>query len=322
MIRVSLNNFQKSQIQKQMCIFISKKEILQKICVLADFLEKKDCKSTSQILKTVKPSDFIIFGRLELQKYINMFEEAIKLDSMISKIDEEEIKKYILDGYAKDGITGFSRFYDAFSKSDEAYSILEIIAVRVCPYCNRQYTFTARKNSLKSRPQFDHFFPKKSYPYLAASVYNLIPSCALCNCGKSKDLPNNILYPYEESFESKNIHFSADEIIPYLLGVNETIDISLKSCKPGDTTSKEIIDAYYKCFKIKILYELHSDCIEDLITKKAIFNKEAIENIYNSYSEILDNPQHLENLIFGKYDSDCFVNQPLSKLTSDIWDQI
>ncbi|MGN0665360.1 MAG: HNH endonuclease [Huintestinicola sp.] len=216
----------------------------------------------------------------------------------------------------------FSVFYTSFSQSDEAYEILDIINVRVCPYCNRQYTFTARKNGEKTRPQFDHYFPKSLYPYLAISIYNLVPSCALCNNGKSTGTPENILYPYEESFEDRKIRFVVDNIIPYLLGTQKNIVISLDSYDPEDISAQKIINEYYKSFKIKIPYELHSDRIEALITEKAIFNNEALENIYSSYSDILGDPQHLEELIFEKYDNDSFINHPLSKLTSDIWDQL
>jgi hypothetical protein len=35
------------------------------------------------------------------------------------------------------------------------------LKVDTCPYCNRQYTFTV-DSSKKTRPQFDHFYPKKN----------------------------------------------------------------------------------------------------------------------------------------------------------------
>lgn len=322
MMQIYLNESQKNQIKEQMDNFISKKKILKKIDKLAVFLIKKDCHSTSQLLKSVSFSDFMLFGRSELQEYIKKFEAAFKSDSTKSGIDKETITNYILKGSSDDKVSGYSGFYKSFSQSDEAYKILDIINVRVCPYCNRQFTFTASKNGVKTRPQFDHFFPKTLYPYLAVSMFNLVPSCAICNCGKSDVFPKNVLYPYEESFESRNIRFTAGDIIPYLLGFEETIDISLESYRPGDTSTSDIIDEYNKCFKIKIIYEQHLDHIKNLIAKKAIFSDEAIKSICSSYSGILGFPPYLEQLIFGKYDTESLINHPLSKLTSDIWNQI
>ena len=38
------------------------------------------------------------------------------------------------------------------------------------------------------RPQFDHWFPKKKYPLLAISFYNLIPCCTYCNSSVKGDI--------------------------------------------------------------------------------------------------------------------------------------
>ncbi len=93
--------------------------------------------------------------------------------------------------------------YDAFSQKRypetkrSVYQLLTLLGVSVCPYCNRQYITTVIHGRQSVRPQIDHFFCKKDYPYLALSINNLVPSCSVCNLQKH-DRNKKILYPYEE----------------------------------------------------------------------------------------------------------------------------
>ena len=75
------------------------------------------------------------------------------------------------------------------------------IGVEICPYCNRSFIYTTPKKG--TRPQYDHYYPKSKYPYLALSMYNLIPCCPVCNNAKNaEDTFDNksLLYPFEEEY--------------------------------------------------------------------------------------------------------------------------
>jgi len=103
-----------------------------------------------------------------------------------------------------------------------AYWLQQQLRVDTCPFCNRIYTSTLFRGNI--RPAFDHFYPKSVYPYLAISLFNLIPICDVCNKAKSDDAeiindlacnasdtttssaietpePKSIIYPYDESFD-------------------------------------------------------------------------------------------------------------------------
>lgn len=107
-------------------------------------------------------------------------------------------------------IINYKKFIDG---QEEAYALLRKLDVRVCPYCNRIYTVTLpskeeladEENFRTTRATFDHFYPKTRYPYLALNLFNLVPSCGICNSNKS-DFLQEIVYPYDESFE-KNVVF-------------------------------------------------------------------------------------------------------------------
>ena len=112
--------------------------------------------------------------------------------------------------------------YDAFSQKRypegkrSVYQLLTLLGISVCPYCNRQYITTAVYGRQSVRPQIDHFFCKKDYPYLALSINNLVPSCSVCNLQKH-DRNKEILYPYDEElgesfiFRARYIDKQTDE---------------------------------------------------------------------------------------------------------------
>ena len=110
--------------------------------------------------------------------------------------DAKEIYKEIFD-YGK-----FSGSNQSISERT-AYWLQKQLDVKVCPFCNRIYTTTLFNRSV--RPAFDHFYPKSTYPYLAVSLFNLIPICDACNNAKSDHAEifkeKQIIYPYDESFD-------------------------------------------------------------------------------------------------------------------------
>ncbi|HKG07649.1 MAG TPA: hypothetical protein VKB19_14360, partial [Pedobacter sp.] len=112
--------------------------------------------------------------------------------------------------------------YDAFTdtKSDKTfrfyhgYDLAEKLDIQTCIYCNRLYTHTiiTDKRDFIARATFDHWFPKGTYPLLALSFYNLIPSCNVCNSSiKGSDIYalKNIFHPYyKHKSTSKRLDFS------------------------------------------------------------------------------------------------------------------
>lgn len=63
-------------------------------------------------------------------------------------------------------------------------------------------TFDSRNKRIV--PDIDHFYSETDYPYLKLSLYNLIPSCNICNSRlkrqhDQKESP--IVYPYKEGYD-------------------------------------------------------------------------------------------------------------------------
>lgn len=134
-----------------------------------------------------------------------------------------------------------------------AYWLQSQLCVKVCPYCNRVYT-TTLYGKKRVRPDFDHFYPQSRYPYFAVSLFNLIPSCNVCNKAKFdyaeikdgfekkvgkktyKRQRKSIIYPYDESYNElqKNISFRVLPDKKYqevLVGQSDEFTVELRPTK-------------------------------------------------------------------------------------------
>ena len=198
--------------------------------------------------------------------------------------------------------------------------------VKVCPYCNRNYIVNFNKSKKENATaQLDHFFDKKTYPYLAVSLYNLVPSCATCNQRKSAK-QEDIFYPYEESF-------------------NDSVKFSLKGIKTREVLSTQSIDFFdekrieleYKVlknevkvnnhidmFNIENLYDEHKDIVSELLQKRVIYSDDYIDDLIKDYEgKLFNNKEDVLRLITSGYVEDKDINKrPLSKLIKDISEEL
>lgn len=257
------------------------------------------------------------------ETFVQATEIAIDLDSQSTGKTIDKIKKEILGDTKK----GFLKFYTNFSNRTWAFEFLELLKCNVCPYCNRIYTFTVN-NKHKCKPEFDHFFPKKEYPYLSISIFNLIPSCSFCNKGKSNncldaDFKHKLIYPYEESFEDEDlqIKFSFEsDTINYLYG--DFSDVQIKIQSKFEQTEK-LIEDYNLNFKINSLYSLHTDYVEEILNKAIIYGDSMIRELLEQYSYMFSTQVEILRMVFGNYvEPKDFSKRPLSKLTHDLLEEL
>ena len=145
--------------------------------------------------------------------------------------------------------------------------------------------------------EYDHFFPKSKYPYLAASMYNLIPSCSVCNKAKSnrnsyKNHEVQYLYPYEEGYgeqivlkiEDKNK--PTDKVTAWL-GSAEEYTVYPECSKEVDSEKKKRVENSWEMFKLGPLYEKHSDYIRNILQAKQIYTEEYLEQLVKKLSECI-----------------------------------
>lgn len=304
MIRIQIDNI--NQVAKDFVTRIDNSVIKNKLSPSdSKRLKGKSLKNGSELQRKIY--ELYICKPENLKNEFNQFENYLNSKGYSRKRKNNLISRY----FDYDSLIGYT-----FKKQKHSYWLMEKLDIKVCPYCNRSYTFTINTKSKNIRPEFDHFYPKDSnkYPYLALSFYNLIPSCPICN--HTKKTTEVDIHPYVESF-GDNCKFRIDEIDNCLLDDNyQNWNVFLEK-----STVK--YDKNISTFALKEFYNQHKDFISEIVFKARAYNDDAFNSIIDTFSEQGLTPKEMKLLIFGTYlDEKELGLRPLSKLSKDIIEQI
>lgn len=262
-------------------------------------------------LITAKPEKLSVLIRLIEYKFKNL------LDS-----------NYSVNDYTYRKLLSKIFYYDNYDRWN-AYQLAEQLGVNICPYCNRIPTYTIGKSSKKgTRPQFDHFFDKARYPYLSLSIYNLVPSCSICNSSYKHSKEFNIddhFHPYIKGFDCENIKFTleVDKIEDILSVVDNSFKIPIYKigfkCAPWKSLPKNIDD-----LGLKELYNYDKSYTDEIIKKSFIYNKDYIDCLYKEWEgSLFGSKEEIKNLVMGNFlNIDDINKRPLGKLTKDITEEL
>lgn len=192
--------------------------------------------------------------------------------------------------------------------------------VQVCPYCNRQYVTTIKKNSKTVRPEFDHFYPQVKNPYFALSFYNLIPSCHTCNQKKSTQSIG--INPHVEAFEN-DFFFQIENLENCLWHKSEGWSIEFQSSLSADSKKIERCKDNVDKLFLRDLYQHHKDIVEEIIYKAKDYKVGYYKNLLSAYKIRGLSKSEIHRMIFGNYIAiEDYGKRPLSKLTADILKQL
>ena len=237
-----------------------------------------------------------------------------------NNIDNNRLKKAFVGGKDCGGSIGYTKFSSKGTATYNAYDLAQKLKINVCPYCNRNYTFTIKdKNSKSTRPDFDHFYDKGTHPVLALSFYNLIPSCILCNSrlkSTAKFSTITHLHPYKDSFNDY-AKFRLKIINSKFFYDEKGFDLKLETI---DDKAKKIKED----FALETLYQEHKDIVLELIQKREIYPDSYIDDLFHQYEGTLfKNREDVLRHITGGYIEDKDINKrPLSKLIKDISEEL
>ena len=224
----------------------------------------------------------------------------------------------------KAGTIQYTKFhddlFDAFNYKSYLKNKLRDLAcflnIKSCPYCNMSYTLFAEDGPhykhMKNIFQIDHFYGEKKYPFLSMSLYNLIPSCAVCNQKKS-DTPLSLnFHPYLIGI-NKQFHFKVENPLPLIFGAMKdkiNVDLELENKAEADKTE---LEDYDKLFDIKLRYCRHKDIVQE------VFDKAYLERYYTAHFFKFLRPKYRQRLIYGVYmDENEIEKRPMSKFIQDI----
>ena len=221
-------------------------------------------------------------------------------------------------------IFDYSKFIE-ITDNWNAYKYTIDLGITVCPYCNRNYIHTLETDSGRTRAELDHFYPKSLYPFLSISIYNLIPSCHICNSnlkGSKNFFEEQHMHPFENLNQSKitfKLHYTDLKIETVIPNTNQ-FEIDFDINPSLNNSEMTIINNSLKTFKTKELYNNHKDIAQELVYKAYYYNRtkiEELQSILGDNSGIDEN--FIERVVYGNYiHENNFGKRPLAKFTGEI----
>lgn len=209
-------------------------------------------------------------------------------------------------------------------RENKLIDFAKILNVKCCPYCNMHYTlFAEEKNKGKTvkklaKFQFDHFYNKSEYPILSMSLYNLIPSCPICNQSKSKKELSLSYHPYHSDI-SKQFKFELNNPINLYIGAkaNDLIDVKFIAT---DSNKQSDLDDFINTFHLKALYQRHGDIAREVFDKAYVFPYYSNPQNFKNLTNISQN--YLKRLWYGTYMNENEIEKrPMTKFIQDLKEQ-
>ena len=193
-----------------------------------------------------------------------------------------------------------------------SYDLVKRIGSRTCVYCNRIYSFTVDEIS---RPDFDHWMPKEKHPLISMSLYNLIPSCPICN--RSIKLRKEFKYgihvhPYQHSEMSLAFQYAP---LP-----ENMWKLTLANGTPAENKTAELL-------KIEEIYTPYANNeVKDLLEFAYKNPPDYLRTLYNqvmkSYGGKI-NKEQAYRVVFGvEMRPSLYLDRPLSKMKKDVLKQL
>jgi len=321
MIQINLSKAQKKQIEElhynSIYHSLGKKKSLNKAIVdkfsskykLEDFLigDSEKLKEILADYANLSSAEQKEFKKKFAPYFINQYEQKLA----VTPKKEENIYKYKNIKY-------------------NAYTLCEMLNINVCPYCNKNYIVTIAdiKNSIFTRPTLDHFLDKATYPFFALSLYNLIPSCHICNSHIKGSTPFTIdthIHPYFDDF-NRIKKFGVDKTLLSLIYKESDFEITFKDKNGVSKEDKVKAENHIKDLGLETLYGSHKDKVIELIDFSRAYSEDAFQNLVNTFkdsTEIFKDTNDVKRLLIGHHVEDENIDKrPLNKLIKDISDEL
>jgi len=277
---------------------------------------------------------YTVIAHTKMQKYNNRTFESYYNQYIKSKLNGYELKELLCGNYErlveikKDLGTKFrsqnnliKQFFN-YDKTQGKLSKLqpkiahffeEKVEIDTCYFCNIEFInrFKASNGKFKNGFTLDHYIDKGKYPYLALSLYNLVPSCYTCNSKVKRVTEIEALSPTSEHFDfDTKVKFRTFIANPNLqINTEEDFNLLLKEFY------SEEYEAYIKGFMLDERYEYHKYKVIEMINKRKAYPDSRIKELAKLTQKT---EEEVKQDLFGEYMPNALHKRPLSKLIKDI----
>jgi len=206
-----------------------------------------------------------------------------------------------------------TKFQKHISKFFEQY-----VEVHTCYFCNIEFinTFMA-KDEIKNGFTLDHYIDKGKYPYLALSLYNLIPSCYTCNSKVKRVRSVETLSPASTHFDFDNkVKFKT-----FMQNRNLLIDYEEDFALLLKEDFSDIYKQYIDVFELDGRYKYHKYKVIEMINRRKEYPDSRIKELALLTQKT---EEEVKQDLFGEYlfEDDNLHKRPLSKLIHDISEEL
>ena len=208
-----------------------------------------------------------------------------------------------------------------------AYAFAVNLGVNVCPYCNRQYTFTLDKKNGRTRPELDHFLDRAKNLYFGVSFFNLVPSCHICNSnlkGTKKFSNDTHLNPYTTCFNDV-LNFSIGiKTVDFINGKHKSFTINQIPAPGALPANVDKAKRNAAVFQHSELYNNHQDLVKELLLKAYHYTPKRRAELSKLTSDetglaLFKDESEVDRFITGVYTEVSELGKrPMSKLIRDI----
>ncbi|HEX7854657.1 MAG TPA: hypothetical protein VF503_13275 [Sphingobium sp.] len=216
-------------------------------------------------------------------------------------------------------IFDYGEFSSKGTKGWNAYALCRKSKSTLCPYCQQAYAFTVFKDhkSKSFRPTLDHFFPKASYPYLALSLYNLIPACQTCNSslkGQTDFVTKPHLHPLEDD-ECLRFDFDPAQYLAAKVAPNRPVGLTVVD-DSGTIQGKNSIET----FLLRERFECNALELNRFIDAVRNWTPDVIKKLKADW-EIPWGDSFLESMLIG-FDGDIYSQEMLGRIKRDLYKRL
>lgn len=218
--------------------------------------------------------------------------------------------------------------YEKFSATQkDAYEYTATVGLRVCPYCNINYTYTVYErpchdglpgpySTTVCRPDLDHFEAKSIVTGLSLAQQNLIPACQQCNSRiKLRKIfsPSTHIHPFMDDFDSIKCFIIELKSPDYLDRKSFSISFSSRASNVGDVTRA---DRSINDLRLLPRYQYHKEDVVDLFKKASYYHRYRLREIDQLVREPIFGEIELRRHLFLS-DMKPINESPLAKLRRD-----
>lgn len=165
------------------------------------------------------------------------------------------------------------KFDYSFLSDEVRGTLVEKMGIPVCPYCNRQYiqpvTIDGKKRYLGD---LDHILPKAFYQLFSMSLWNLTPSCKVCNQIFKKSRGTRILNPQEQGFGDDCILVLEYQSVREIVGLKPPVKMQWEIQPSARPDKRELMEHNLHIFRLNEIYEYHRYDIQRTLQRRYLEN--------------------------------------------------